>query len=458
MSTHKIIFADSRAMPELPDRSVHLVVTSPPYWQIKDYGAADQIGFHDDYRAYINNLNLVWEECARVLHDGCRLCVNIGDQFARAAHYGRYKVIPIREEIVGFCEKKLGLDYMGAIIWQKVTTCNTSGGAAIMGSFPFPRNGIIKIDYEFIVIFKKPGKAPPPPSLAAKEAARLTTEEWNEYFYGHWNFSGVRQGEHPAAFPLELPRRLIRMFTFAGETVLDPFLGSGTTSLAAHRLGRNSVGYEINPEFRATIENRMREGGELFNAIGLPNLEFIERSASPEDFEERIRRWSAGPAAASGSVQIRRAVDPRENSYGTRVTVKQQFPKKKAQLKTVLSPAELLLRDGRTITLLGVAPWPSVESKSRAQELAIEHLERMVRSSGLELSNDHGPLADGASGPAYVHLSNKKFLNARMIRDGYARADRSHPYRHRKRFEQYEAEAREKRKGLWREHSKECES
>jgi len=107
----------------LADRSVHLVVTSPPYWQLKDYGTENQIGFHESYESYINNLNLVWNECERVLHPGCRLCINIGDQFARSVYYGRYKVIPIRTEIIKFCET-IGFDYMGAVIWQKVTTSN----------------------------------------------------------------------------------------------------------------------------------------------------------------------------------------------------------------------------------------------------------------------------------------------------------------------------------------------
>ena len=160
-TTHKIITGDSRTMGHLPDASVQLVVTSPPYWQLKDYGSVDQIGYHGSYEEYINDLNLVWQESDRVLSPGCRLCVNIGDQFARTVYYGRYKVIPIRTEIIRFCEA-LGLDYMGAVIWQKVTTTNTTGGAAIMGSFPNPRNGILKIDYEFILIFKKPGTAPKP--------------------------------------------------------------------------------------------------------------------------------------------------------------------------------------------------------------------------------------------------------------------------------------------------------
>ncbi len=151
---HKIIRGDSRQMNLISDKSVHLIITSPPYWQLKDYGSSDQIGFHDSYESYINNLNLVWNECHRVLYPGCRLCINIGDQFARSVYYGRYKVIPIRTEIIKFCET-VEFDYMGAIIWQKVTTTNTTGGATIMGSFPYPRNGILKIDYEFIMIFKK---------------------------------------------------------------------------------------------------------------------------------------------------------------------------------------------------------------------------------------------------------------------------------------------------------------
>lgn len=123
---HKIIHGDSRQMNLVTDESVHLIITSPPYWQLKDYGTSDQIGYHETYESYINNLSLVWKECHRVLHPGCRLCVNIGDQFARSVYYGRYKVIPIRTEIIKFCET-IGFDYMGAIIWQKVKIYDTTG-------------------------------------------------------------------------------------------------------------------------------------------------------------------------------------------------------------------------------------------------------------------------------------------------------------------------------------------
>lgn len=158
-TTHILINGDARNMSLIHSDSIDLVVTSPPYWQLKDYGSQYQIGFNDSYEEYINNLNLVWQECFRVLRNGCRLCINIGDQFARAVYYGRYKVVSIHSEIIRFCET-LGMDYMGAIIWQKNTTMHTSGGQKVMGSFPYPRGGILKLDYEYILLFKKVGIPP----------------------------------------------------------------------------------------------------------------------------------------------------------------------------------------------------------------------------------------------------------------------------------------------------------
>jgi DNA modification methylase len=190
-----------------------------------------------------------------VLAPGCRLCVNIGDQFARSAYYGRYKVIPIRTEVIRFCETS-GFDYMGAIIWQKVTTTNSSGGGAVMGSYPYPRNGVVKLDYEFILLFRRHGR-PERIDRKRKQESAMTPEEWNTYFSGHWNFPGQRQNRHLAAFPEELPKRLIQMLNFFGETVLDPFLGSGTSSVAAAHLGRDSVGYEINPDYGSVIGERL---------------------------------------------------------------------------------------------------------------------------------------------------------------------------------------------------------
>jgi len=311
---HKIITGDSRRMAEVPDESVHLVVTSPPYWQLKDYGNSQQIGFDDSYETYINNLNLVWSQCHRVLAQGCRLCVNVGDQFARSVYYGRYKVIPIRTEIIKFCET-VGFDYMGAVIWQKVTTCNTTGGATIMGSFPYPRNGILKLDYEFILIFKKYGTAPTV-SKEIKEQSRLTTEEWNTFFAGHWNIPGEKQDDHLAMFPQEIPRRLIRMFSFVGDTVLDPFLGSGTTCLAARNLARNSVGFEINPEFIGIIRRKLGADKELLFPDA--SFEFPVQDKSDIDLRQRVNQL---PYVFRDPVQFDKKIDPRALQFGSKIAM-----------------------------------------------------------------------------------------------------------------------------------------
>src|SRR6056297_228219 len=310
-TTHKIINGDSRNMKELPDSSVQLVITSPPYWQLKDYGDNRQIGFDNSYEEYINELNMVWNECHRVLENGCRLCVNIGDQFARSVYYGRYKVIPIRTEIIRFCET-IGFDYMGAVIWQKRTTTNTTGGASIMGSYPYPRNGILSIDYEFILLFKKLGKVRAI-KKEQKESSALTKEEWKEYFSGHWNFAGEKQGKHHAMFPVELPHRLIKMFSFKNETVLDPFLGSGTTSLAAKINNRNSVGYEINNAFIPVIKERLDvEKIDIYKN----NYHFVQQKDNDEELEEK---WERLPYQFKDPIKMERKIDPRKMKFGSKI-------------------------------------------------------------------------------------------------------------------------------------------
>ena len=333
-TNHKIMRGDSRQMKELSDNFVHLVITSPPYWQLKDYGTDDQIGYNDSYENYINNLNLVWRECYRVLRNGCRLCINIGDQFARSVYYGRYKIIPIRTEIIKFCET-IGFDYMGAIIWQKSTTMNTSGGATIMGSFPYPRNGIIKLDYEFILLFKKNG-IPEKIDQNLKELSKLTKEEWNTYFQGHWNFNGVRQDGHIAMFPEELPKRLIIMFSFVGDTVLDPFAGSGTTSLAAKNLSRNSVGYEINPKFISIIKQKLEVGvNKMFDNS---NVNFIDQGKLSINFNDKISKL---PYIFRDPIKLDKKVDPKKLQFGSRIDENKKQRDEFFTVKEIIDPETL---------------------------------------------------------------------------------------------------------------------
>lgn len=411
-TTHRMIIGDARRMSSIADESAHLVITSPPYWQLKDYGVAGQIGFDDSYEDYINNLNLVWNECNRVLTPGCRICINIGDQFARAVYYGRYKVIPIRTEIIKFCEA-IGLDYMGAIIWQKVTTTNTTGGATIMGSFPYPRNGILKLDYEFILIFKKLGEAQKP-LACVKEQAKLTTEEWNQYFAGHWNFPGEKQEGHIARFPVELPHRLIRMFSFPGETVLDPFAGSGTTSIAAARLARNSIGFEINPEFAALAAKRIDRERSL-----IADIEYIAEKMSPLQAAEIRELQENLPFRFQDHVRIDKKTDPRKLLFGSKITGKEENGRSGNRVVRIISPIEIEMEGGQVVRLLGVA------TKASAKAEAMKFLGTLLNGQRVHLKYDKNKYDKDGRLLAYVYLLNKTFVNGHLLKNGLVRFDTS---------------------------------
>ena len=412
-----IIIGDSRNMSELKDESVHLIITSPPYWQLKDYGNGSQIGFNDTYEEYINNLNLVWNECYRVLHEGCRLCVNIGDQFARSVYYGRYKIIPIREEIIRFCET-IGFDYMGAIIWQKVTTCNTTGGATVMGSFPYPRNGIIKLDYEFILIFKKLGN-PPKVSREIKEKSKLTTEEWNEYFYGHWNFSGEKQDKHLAMFPEELPKRLIKMFSFVGDTVLDPFLGSGTTCLAAKNLGRNSIGYEINEDFLPVIKERLNTKSRQ------EDFEIITQKKRGINYKDEILKL---PYAFKDPVRFDKKIDPKKLKFGSKIDNSDHQRENYYSVKEIINPETVILNNDLRIRLIGIKENREINGE------AIRFLNEKLKGQRVFLKFDATKYDKDGNLLCYLYLKNKTFINAHLIKNKLAEVDASLDFKYKNKF------------------------
>ena len=387
-----VIVGDSRNMVELPDDSVHLVVTSPPYYNIKDYENEHQIGFGQSLHEYFYDLYRVWHECHRVLAPGCRLCVNVGDQFARAIEFGRYKVIPLHSEIIAQAEN-IGFDFLGSIIWQKKTTMNTTGGASVMGSFPFPPNGIVEIDYEFILIFKKLGKRGRVPA-ELKERARLTKDEWKEYFSGHWYFGGARQIGHQAMFPEELPKRLIRMFTFPGDTVLDPFAGSGTTLRVALALGRNAIGYEVNEAFLPTIRSKVRPVTGLF-----ASYEERERDSHPEpvrvpdNYRPMIK-------------EIRPEADKRMLRWKD---------ERLHRVKDVLPPGQLQLDTGLVVQFHGVMILP--ERLEQVRKYLLRYLKGKEIYFRPEGATD---TEDAAVVSAYVYLKNGIFVNKKLLEMGLA--------------------------------------
>ncbi|HJP29542.1 MAG TPA: site-specific DNA-methyltransferase [Candidatus Latescibacteria bacterium] len=422
----RVVFGDARSMDTIGDGSTQLVVTSPPYWQLKDYGSDDQLGFADSYEDYINQLNLVWSECHRVLAPGCRLCVNIGDQFARSAYYGRYKVIPIRTEVIRFCET-VGFDYMGAIIWQKVTTTNSSGGGAVMGSYPYPRNGVVKLDYEFILLFRRHGQ-PERIDSEQKKASAMTPEEWNTYFSGHWNFPGQRQDRHLAAFPEELPKRLIQMFSFDGETVLDPFLGSGTTSVAAARLNRASAGYEVNTDFGPVISERL--------ASVTDRIEIEQAPATDVDWDSRVDEL---PYRFQDPVPMDRKVDPRQRAYGSRIDRQGSgnTPEDLCRVEEVLAPDVVQLDTGKRVRLLGVR---SVADRRRQAE---DRLRELTGGQRVFLRYDDACADTDGSPLVYLYLRNKTPVNRHLIRSGFVDVDTSREYRFKRAFLDEKSKARQ---------------
>ncbi|MCL2074272.1 MAG: thermonuclease family protein [Marinilabiliaceae bacterium] len=414
---HKIINGDSRQMNELTDRSVHLIITSPPYWQLKDYGTENQIGFNDSYENYINNLNLVWSECYRVLHDGCRLCINIGDQFARSVYYGRYKVIPIHSEIIRFCET-VGFDFMGQIIWQKATTMNTTGGGAVMGSFPHPRNGIVKLDFEYILLFKKQGNAPKP-TAQQKENSAMTNEEWNTYFNGHWYFNGAKQDKHLAMFPEELPARLIKMFSFPKEIILDPFLGSGTTALVAKKLDRNSVGYEINPEFVPIIKEKIG-GNDTFSQV---ETEYIKQSETKIDFEKLPYRFV-------DVHKLDKKIDVKKLQYGSKIDADSSTKREELfSVKEIINPELLKLNNDLIVRLIGIKQNPQMNGQ------ATEYLKQKLHGKRVFLKFDEQKYDNQNRLLVYLYLENKTFINVHLLKEKLVDVDSSLNFKYKEKFQ-----------------------
>ncbi len=384
----RVFLGDSRDQASISDGEIDLIVTSPPYWQIKDYGAQNQIGYGQSLHEYLFDLAQVWRECFRVLKAGRRLCINIGDQFARTEVYGRYKVIPLHSEVISMCES-LGFDYLGSIIWQKKTTMNTSGGATIMGSFPHPPNGVVELDYEHILLFKKPGETLKI-DAAIKAKSALTKEEWKQFFAGHWNFGGARQLGHEATFPEELPRRLIRMFSFVGETVFDPFLGSGTTAKVALEQGRNAVGFELNPDYLPLIREKLCPAQLGFEA---PQVEFLV---------------APSPQIAEIAGQYRPHVEDARPLRDDKLLKAKRDAEPLYKVRDIVDERTVCLEDGRQIGLLGL------EIPEVKQREAREYLESSVRGKAVHLR------FDGGETEAYLLLKNKIFINRKMIEAGLA--------------------------------------
>lgn len=281
-SSHVLVQGDARDLSFLADESIHLVVTSPPYWTLKEYrDHPGQMGHIGDYEEFLEELSQVWHGVYRVLVPGGRLVCVVGDVCLSRKSFGRHMVIPLHADIAVAC-RKIGFDNLNPIIWHKISNASyeVENGSKFLGK-PYEPNAIIKNDIEFILMQRKPGGYRKP-SERQRQLSRIAKSDFSEWFQQFWRITGASTKDHPAPFPTELAFRLVRMFSFVEDTVLDPFLGTGTTMRAAMKAGRNSIGVEIDPTYsQLAHETLMKQASSLFDKVTLermPPAEFVERS------------------------------------------------------------------------------------------------------------------------------------------------------------------------------------
>ncbi len=269
-TTQRLINGDARDLSFLPDESIHLVITSPPYWNLKKYNNnPSQLGHIEDYEHFLGELKKVWEHVFRVLVPGGRLVCVIGDVCVSRRQFGRHLVFPLHSDVSVIC-RRIGFDNLNPIIWHKIANANfeVENGSKFLGK-PYEPNAIIKNDIEFILMQRKPGGYRKPTD-EQRRLSKIDKKDFNQWFQQIWTITGASTKKHPAPFPTELAKRLVRMFSFYGDTVLDPFCGTGTTLIAAIENGRNGIGVEIDPEYCRMAAKLMRtECVDLFSKTNL---------------------------------------------------------------------------------------------------------------------------------------------------------------------------------------------
>ncbi len=283
---HRLISGDARELSFIDDESVHLVITSPPYWILKRYNECDgQLGHIENYESFLKELTSIWQQCYRILVPGGRLICVVGDVCLSRKKFGRHVVVPLHADIAVAC-RKIGFDNLNPIIWYKISKASyeVAGGSGFFGK-PYEPNAIIKNDIEFILMQRKPGGYRKPTATQRQESM-IDKKDYGEWFQQIWRIPGASTKKHPAPFPYELAYRLIRMFSFTDDTILDPFSGSGTSMLAAMKSGRNSIGIEIDPHYLQMAHERLQhDGRSLFDRVELTTEKVAEQSGRLKKFD-----------------------------------------------------------------------------------------------------------------------------------------------------------------------------
>jgi len=267
---HVLVQGDARRMSKEKVGKAHLILTSPPYWTLKQYrDSSGQLGHIVDYDEFIDELDRVWQRCFDSLVVGGRLVCVVGDVcLSRRKNEGRHTVVPLHATIQEHC-RRIGFDNLAPIIWHKIANAayEVENGGGFLGK-PYEPNAVIKNDVEFILMQRKPGGYRAPQD-SARILSVISAKDHQKWFQQIWNgVTGASTKDHPAPYPVELAERLVRMFSFVGDTVLDPFMGTGTTALAASKWGRNSVNFEIDGDYLSFAAKRLE--GELSSLFANP--------------------------------------------------------------------------------------------------------------------------------------------------------------------------------------------
>lgn len=270
---HRLFLGDARKLAGIRDESVHLIATSPPYFNLKQYASeasGNQLGRLNDYDSFLQELDQVWKECVRILVPGGRVCCVIGDVLIPRRIDGRHRVLPLPADIQAR-SRKIGLDNLTPILWFKIGNRTNESGGGSSGYYgkPYQPGAIIKNDHEHILMLRKPGGYRTTPMIQ-KALSMLQREEVVSWMRPVWtDIKGASlRGGHPAPYPVELAERIIRLFSFAGDTVADPFGGSGSTAVAAIRSGRNSISSEIEIEYLTAAAQRVRAEATQLRMFG----------------------------------------------------------------------------------------------------------------------------------------------------------------------------------------------
>lgn len=285
MTDHVLYHADARDMSFLEDNSVHLVLTSPPYFNLKEYRKGhNQLGLINDYQSFIDELKKVWKECYRVLVPGSRVVCVVGDVCLSRKKNGHHAVMPLYSDIAVSC-REIGFDNLNPILWHKISNASfeANTNSSILGK-PYEPNAIIKNDLEYILMARKPGGYRKP-TEQQKAESRIDKKDFHNWFSQIWEMPGAStKNGHPAPFPLELATRLVKMFSFVGDIVLDPFCGSGTSMLAAINTDRNSIGVETEEYYCQSAIQRLNKSRTLFSAY---NVAYVDISQEKDPLGEK---------------------------------------------------------------------------------------------------------------------------------------------------------------------------